>query len=723
MSSPLQPSAHAELVDLLQSCFEAEELRRFAEGLSDQLRHYLPGTIASMNTLTHAAIRQFEDRGLLLEVFGALRVARPHRKDDIDKVTKLAAQDLESSSTDPWPLMRNRTLWKGRFTLQERIGGGGFGEVWSAIDHTDRSEVAIKFLRGPAARFDEKQRLQFFRGAEEMQRVKHPAIVEVVEPRCEEGGLSYYVMARIRGVTLAKALEQREIQPADIPRLTVQIGEGLAAAHRLGLVHDDINPKNILLDESRAPKIVDFDFTRKVELNEFTTTYAGTRYSAPEAYDPAKIVGVQADIFSLAMVAVVMYNDGHDIPQDKYNHNALRALIHRLPCAPPLRYELARATGWGTNGRHPTMDAFCRALERATKRRWLLLWTGALVLQRNTHAFLAIAAVAALLVVYSTYHVMNSLACPVTSEVFAESDSIKTYVVPEYCSVVRVHAWGGGGGGALLDGGGGGFAGADFRVHPGDVLTVSVGGGGGSWAVGGFAKNTGGAFGGRGGFAGASSGGYSAIREHDEWLLVAGGGGGAGATGPGGGGGGKDGEKGGPDNTLQGQGGSHNAPGAEGVSLNNADNGQPGNGMTGGAGGGHQSAKQGDSSAGIGGGGGGGGWWAGGGGGGDTENLFVHRLEDGVVKLVRGPAHSGGGGGGSGYIDTNRALEGTAELLGAQGAQVPRNSDSQYRNDAGRGGAARPRPESARVEATGGKPGLVVISTSPHITSLWPNWD
>jgi hypothetical protein len=508
-----------------------------------------------------------------------------------------------------------------------------------------------------------------------------------------------------------------------------QIGEGLAAAHAKNLIHRDINPKNVLLGPDNRPKIVDFDFTRTVIERAHNTEYAGTRFSAPEAFDPDQSLGVTADIFSLSMLGVSLYSVD-EIPQDRYNHDDLRALIHDLPCRPRLRFELARATDWQPKRRHPSMEGFLKALGQATQRdprsRGLrpfveFYWSIRLLFQRQRKVAIAAALVVLLATLATLWTTLDSLRCPTSTVPFREGDSITAYHVPDHCTVIHVQAWGGGGGGALLTGGGGGFAAAQFRVRAGDQLSVFVGGGGGSWAVGDFPKNTGGAFGGRGGYAGASSGGYSGVQHGSTWLLVAGGGGGAGASGHGGGGGGPSGQDGGPESTLHGRGGMITSGGQGGTSYFEAKDGDPGNAMKGGAGGQFKASKQGDANSGVGGGGGGGGHMAGGGGGGDSRPLYG---PEGQI------AHSGGGGGGSGYINESRIVAGTAELLTANGQLVPRTDHPHYRDNAERDGNAKRNDNAGRggdprftSEATAGNDGRVVISTVPHITWPWQAWD
>ena len=234
-------------------------------------------------------------------------------------------------------------------------------------------------------------------------------------------------------------------------------------------------------------------------------------------------------------------------------------------------------------------------------------------------------------------------------------------------------------------------------MPPEQELTVAVGGGGGSWAKGLYPAETGGAIGGHGGYSGASSGGFSGVRE-EGWLLVAGGGGGAGASGPGGGGGGPRGQDGQPLTTGAGAGGTPDGPGAGGHSMHGAMAGKDGLGMRGGIGGAFAGTVVGEASIGMGGGAGGGGYMAGGGGGGDAYGA------------QRG-GHSAGGGGGSGYVDSSRAVAGTIRL---ETAEIEVSPAAERSWGAGIGGAGRV-PDGAWTgverEARNGRPGLVLIRT------------
>lgn len=700
MIPKLQGETRSAFADLMMSCFAAGDLRRFARLIEEEVWFRLPGEVVSHRELTDRTIDLFEQFGLLDDVFTRLRRERPERGDAIAAIWALVSADLALSSGDTWPLIAGRRLHQGRFKLEAHVGSGGFGDVWRAYDSVTAQTVALKFLRWTGPLLNKKLLAQFFRGANAMRAIRHPAIVEIVEicePLRADGGLAFYAMAYVDGGTLHDAFEQKLIRPSEIVPFLLQVGAGLAAAHRSQLVHRDINPRNIMRDRLGAPKIVDFDFVRKADKDPSQTEAPVTRYAAPELSGDAQIVDARADIFSVAMIAVRAFH-GREVGPDKYNHQGLRELIHQIPVAPRLRYELARATDWNPRRRHPTIERFCEAIDCEGSPGNRNYWRVRLLVQRNrnilTRAVVPIATIFTLVAMFVAWNALEPYLCPTTQKYFPDSDSVSTYTVPNHCSLVHVTAWGGGGGGAMEPGGGGGFAEAQLRVAPGDSLTVLVGGSGESWAVGGAPRNTGGAFGGQAGFAGASSGGLSAVKQANTWLLVAGGGGGAGTSGGGGGGGGPSGQDGGPESTLHGRGGTPESGGEGGSSLHGARDGDSGKGTTGGKGGGNPNANQGDASSGVGGGGGGGGFLAGGGGGGDARPFGV-----GI---------SGGGGGGSGYIDATRALAGSS-LLTANGAESPRTDHEHHTGKAGRGGDPR-RPTS---EATAGKPGLVVITTGP----------
>ncbi len=206
-------------------------------------------------------------------------------------------------------------LSDGRFRLLAVIGKGGYAEVWKAYDRKRQKLVAIKVLHGQHRDGSTSHR-RFFRGGRKMSELSHPGIVRVVEPPRSEGGYRYLVMEYVGGGNLRQAVGEGSRTTAERLRLILAVGAALAHAHDAGIVHRDVKPENILLDDRDRPKLTDFDLVLDPDTTGGTRTGSmlGTvLYMVPEARYRAKDVGPKADIYSLAMTATFVLH-GEELP-------------------------------------------------------------------------------------------------------------------------------------------------------------------------------------------------------------------------------------------------------------------------------------------------------------------------------------------------------------------------------------------------------------------------
>jgi WD40 repeat protein len=192
----------------------------------------------------------------------------------------------------------------GHYEALEVAGQGGMGIVLRAFDEKLHRVVAIKVL-APALAGSGAARQRFVREARAAAAVTHDNVIAIhgVE---EEGPIPYLIMQFIEGCTLQQKLDRCGPLPVkEILRLAVQIADGLAAAHRHGLVHRDIKPANILLENCiERVKITDFGLARVVADASVTTSgfAAGTpAYMSPEQANAQK-VDHRSDLFSLGSV-------------------------------------------------------------------------------------------------------------------------------------------------------------------------------------------------------------------------------------------------------------------------------------------------------------------------------------------------------------------------------------------------------------------------------------
>lgn len=151
-----------------------------------------------------------------------------------------------------------------RYTLRERLGGGGMGVVFRAFDSELEREVAIKMLH--ARNEPEALRSAMQHEARAMAKVMHPNVVQVFDcPPAGEDGLTFVVMALVDGTTLRGWLHEHRPSARAATRLFLAAADGLAAIHHEKLVHRDIKPDNILVSSKGNVLIGDFGLVLKLK--------------------------------------------------------------------------------------------------------------------------------------------------------------------------------------------------------------------------------------------------------------------------------------------------------------------------------------------------------------------------------------------------------------------------------------------------------------------------
>jgi tRNA A-37 threonylcarbamoyl transferase component Bud32 len=149
------------------------------------------------------------------------------------------------------------------YRLVEKIGEGGMGVVWKALDTKLNRHVALKILPAELTADDER-RLRFQREAQAAAALSHPNIAVIYEVG-EHDGSPFIAMEFLEGKNLRSRAGHRSLTSSEWMRLSIPIAEGLAHAHKHGIVHRDLKPDNVMITEEGQVKILDFGLAKLVQ--------------------------------------------------------------------------------------------------------------------------------------------------------------------------------------------------------------------------------------------------------------------------------------------------------------------------------------------------------------------------------------------------------------------------------------------------------------------------
>ena len=190
-------------------------------------------------------------------------------------------------------------LLAGRYRLIEHIDRGGTAEVWRGRDERLDRDVAVKILGREA---DPAFRERFTMEARRAAAVSHPHIVTVFDEG-QDGSDAFIVMENVRGRSLRDIVAERgALPPNEASALITQLGGALDATHRAGLVHLDVKPANVIVDDNGNAKLTDFGIARAARDSEERELVGTARYIAPERI-AGRPVTARTDVYGLALVA------------------------------------------------------------------------------------------------------------------------------------------------------------------------------------------------------------------------------------------------------------------------------------------------------------------------------------------------------------------------------------------------------------------------------------
>lgn len=223
-------------------------------------------------------------------------------------------------------------LISDRYEIIEKVGSGGMADVYKAKCHRLNRFVAIKVLKQEFS--NDRSFVNKFRGeAQSAAGLSHPNIVNVYDVG-DEDGLYYIVMELVEGITLKKFIERKgKLEVKEAIGISIQIAQGMEAAHANHIIHRDIKPQNIIISKEGKVKVTDFGIAKATTSNTITSNAMGSvHYLSPEqargGYSDEK-----SDIYSLGVTMYEMLSG--QVPFAGEN-NVSVALAHIQGEAKPL---------------------------------------------------------------------------------------------------------------------------------------------------------------------------------------------------------------------------------------------------------------------------------------------------------------------------------------------------------------------------------------------------
>lgn len=221
----------------------------------------------------------------------------------------------------------------------EKIGEGGMALVYRATQDSLQRSVAIKVLLKNLGH-DEEARKRFDRESYIIARLNHPNIIQVYDRGINEEDMPYFVMEYVQGTDLYRLCKERSLSHGEKVEIIIQLLKALAYAHKNNVVHRDIKPDNILIDEESNVKILDFGIAQFYQgerlVSERTTsgTVMGTySYMSPEQKKSSDDVNNLSDIYSVGVVMYELFTGkipaGH-FPEPKQINSAVTTELNDL---------------------------------------------------------------------------------------------------------------------------------------------------------------------------------------------------------------------------------------------------------------------------------------------------------------------------------------------------------------------------------------------------------
>jgi serine/threonine protein kinase len=243
-----------------------------------------------------------------------------------------------------------------QFRVEGLLGEGGMGRVYRAYDTQLHRPVALKLLSAEVTA-DAVRKQRFLQEARAAARISHPAIAQIYAAD-EQDGVAFIAMELVEGRTVRELIETAALDLLGILDLAIQVADGLAKAHELGIVHRDIKPANVMLTPDGHVKILDFGLAKLLDPSEteggaeaqpqdwtrLTQTQPGMLMGTPAYMSPEQVRGTavdaRSDLFSLGVLLFEMATGRSPFQRQNFMDSLHAVAFDETPPMSPLRAPL-----------------------------------------------------------------------------------------------------------------------------------------------------------------------------------------------------------------------------------------------------------------------------------------------------------------------------------------------------------------------------------------------